>query len=387
MAFLKLTGSQQLDFQINRILTYGEEACNAEEVRQLAGSIIDLPSWFSAWSSLGQKAEQESRFLHAAYYYRLAEFFLSDKDKSKEEMYKLSLGNFTKIISEDKSVKTAFVPYANSELKTLIFSAPCSRGDLVLFGGYDSFIEEFYLAVKEIAALGYTVYLFEGPGQGSALKKGLHFEPHWEKPVKAVLDYFNLDRVTVIGISWGGYLALRAAAFEKRIQKVVAYDILYDGFDCMTNPFPVGIRQLMRLLFFFKQKHLINALFALFMKKKLIIEWAVSHGMYITGTTSPYDFYTNLKAHTIKGIEDKINCVVLLLAGEKDHYIPLRHYRLLMKKLKYTRSLHGRVFTTSEGGEQHCQVGNHRLAIDYIYRWLENEINHNEIAALSKPCL
>ncbi|MCR4422596.1 MAG: alpha/beta hydrolase [Exilispira sp.] len=376
MAFHRLTNILQFDFQINRILTYGTKACDHGEVIEASRRIHDLNSWFQVWYSLGEKAEKENRFLHAAYYYRLSEFFLHDKDPFKEKTYKLSVGNFNKIISEDPNVQTVFVPYKNSEMKTMIFSSTAEeKGKLVVFGGYDSFIEEFYLAIKEIAETGYTVYLFEGPGQGLTLKKGIPFEHQWEKPLGTILDYFNLDNVTIIGISWGGYLALRATAFEKRVKRVVAYDILYDGFDCMTNPFPIGIRQIFRLLFLLKQKTIINFLLTRFMKKKIIIDWAISHGMYITNTKSPYDFYMDLKKHTLRGITGKITCDVLLLAGEKDHYIPLKHYYILMKKLKKAHSLHGKIFTEEEGGEQHCQVGNHQLAIKYIYQWLNDEMH------------
>lgn len=37
-----------------------------------------------------------------------------------------------------------------------------------------------------------------------------------------------LPDVTLIGISLGGYLATRAAAFEPRISKLVMYDLIYD---------------------------------------------------------------------------------------------------------------------------------------------------------------
>ncbi len=57
----------------------------------------------------------------------------------------------------------------------------------------------------------------------------------WEKPVNTVLDYFKLNEVTLIGISLGGYLALRAAAYEKRIKKVIAYDVIYNFFDCVMS--------------------------------------------------------------------------------------------------------------------------------------------------------
>ena len=58
--------------------------------------------------------------------------------------------------------------------------------------------------------LGYEVIMFEGPGQGATLKKyNLPLTHEWEKPAKAILDYFNLEDVTLIGISMGGWLCLR----------------------------------------------------------------------------------------------------------------------------------------------------------------------------------
>jgi len=52
---------------------------------------------------------------------------------------------------------------------------------------------------------GYDTILFEGPGQGAALELAhLTMTPEWEKPVKAVLDYFRLDAVTLMGFSLGG---------------------------------------------------------------------------------------------------------------------------------------------------------------------------------------
>ncbi|BBE29865.1 alpha/beta hydrolase [Tepiditoga spiralis] len=372
MAFKNFTNIKQFDFQINRILTYGEKACNEKEVYEAAKEIKDMKSWFKVWNKLGKIAEHEKRYLHAAFYYRLAEFFLIEKDVNKEKMYNLSIHNFNKVIDNDKNVKKFFVPYKNSQMKTLVFNSKIEKGKIIAFGGYDSFIEEFYLSIKEISEKGYTVYLFEGPGQGLTLKNGIYFEYNWENSLSAVLNYFNLNDVFVIGISWGGYFSLRAAAFEKRIKKVIAYDILYDGFDCMIHPFPKIFRYLIKFLFFTKQKNILNFILNKAMKKELILNWAIAHGMYITGTNSPYDFYKNLKKHTLKNISKKIKCDVLLLAGEEDHYIPLNHYHILMKKLKYAKNLTGKIFTKAEGGEQHCQVGNHEIAIDYMIDWLES---------------
>jgi pimeloyl-ACP methyl ester carboxylesterase len=257
MSYIKLHPIKQFDFQINRILTYGPDACDINEIKSCVVDIKDLSSWYVTWKGLGDKAEAESQYLHAAYYYRLAEFFLTPSPE-KEDMYNKSITDYYKIIDKDKDVFKYNVPYQGTYMKTLLFKNPKPKGNIVVFGGYDSFIEEFYLAIKELKCFNYNIYLFEGPGQGKSLRNGLFFEPYWEKPLSAILDYFNLTDVTVIGISWGGYLALRSAAFERRISNAIAYDVLYDGFDCMTHPFPYPLRLLLYFLFAIRAKSFIN---------------------------------------------------------------------------------------------------------------------------------
>ena len=81
---------------------------------------------------------------------------------------------------------------------------------------------------------GYSVLMYEGPGQGEPLRKyGMTFTPEWEKPNAAVLDEFlrshdKPPKIVLFGMSMGGYLAPRAAAFEDRIDGVVAYDVRFD---------------------------------------------------------------------------------------------------------------------------------------------------------------
>jgi len=84
---------------------------------------------------------------------------------------------------------------------------------VLIHGGYDSFIEEFYIVSEWLAKSGYNVILFEGEGQGGTLRQGMKFNEKWENSVGAVLAYFKLDKAALIGISWGGYFALRAVAY------------------------------------------------------------------------------------------------------------------------------------------------------------------------------
>ncbi len=81
--------------------------------------------------------------------------------------------------------------------------------------------------------------------------------------------------------------------------------------------------------------------------------------------------FSYLFQHTLKNLLGKIEQNVLLLAGEKEHYIPGWHFDYLRDNL-IAATVTSRLFTDEEGGEQHCRVGNYELALEYILSWLEN---------------
>ncbi|NNU78458.1 alpha/beta hydrolase family protein [Clostridium estertheticum] len=375
MSYKLVNHIPQFNFQINRILTYGEIACDEKEVIEASSKIKTLKEWNKSWRLIAEKAVSENRFFHAAYYYRMAEFFLKETDAHKDLIYNLCILNFYKAFDECKlPYKRYDVPFEQGILNCIKITAKEEKGVVLICGGYDSFIEEFVLTVSKLEELGYTVILFEGPGQGKSLKQQLYFIYDWERPTSTVIDYFHIYKCAMIGISWGGYLALRSAAFEKRITAVVAYDVMYNGFEVMTNIFPSFIKKVVRWLYHNDRKSMLNLLIKLLRRKSIMADWALSQGMYITGTHDSYNFYKELSKHTLKNICNKIDQDVLLLAGEKDHYIPVEQYDQLRVQIHNDRSLTCRLFTNAEGGEQHCQIGNHMLAINEIIKWLDQVI-------------
>ena len=80
MAFKQLLPLQNLNFQMNRVLTHGAEACREEELLEIAPKLrqFDPKAWFAQWNMLAQRAEGEERLMHAAYYHRMSEFFLPE---------------------------------------------------------------------------------------------------------------------------------------------------------------------------------------------------------------------------------------------------------------------------------------------------------------------
>lgn len=372
MSYEIINSIPQFNFQINRILTYGNLACCREEVISHVAQVKTFEEWHTAWQKIAAKSEQERHYLHAAYYYRMAEFFLKSDMPEKNIAYKKCVENFYKAFDFELHLKYEKhrVPFMGKTLHCLKFSPPNAIGTVLVCGGYDSFIEEFVLQVSEFVKQRYEIILFEGPGQGKSLQENLYFSYDFEKAASAVLDYFGIRRCAMVGISWGGYFALRSAAYDKRITAAAAYDVMDNGLEVMTNIFPEPIRSAIRLSHKYHWQGVLNKLVIIIRKKSILADWAISQGLHITGTKTPYEFFQSISFHNLALTAELLTQDILLLAGAEDHYIPRNQFYRLKSSIHNAKSLTCRLFTKAEGGEQHCQIGNHQLAINAISDWL-----------------
>jgi len=118
---------------------------------------------------------------------------------------------------------------------------------IIMHNGFDGPAEEMhFFGAAAAAERGYNVVTFDGPGQPAARRHdGLPSRPDWENVVTPVVDWVmtrpGVDqfRVALLGVSIGGYLAARAAAFEHRLAACVAVDGIYDLGAITTSGFPV----------------------------------------------------------------------------------------------------------------------------------------------------
>jgi len=373
MAFEQLLPLHNMNFQMNRVLTHGAEACRKEELLEIAPKLqqFDPKAWFEQWNMLAQRAEGEGRLMHAAYYHRMSEFFLPEGVPEKANAYE----DFSRCFyaaTKDKNLEVFKIPYEGSTLPAIRLPAKEEKGVVVLHGGFDSFIEELYLYLRAFPAAGYTVIMFEGPGQGRPLHAGLKMTHAWEKPVAAVLDFFELEDVTLIGVSLGGYLALRAAAYEPRVRRVVAWNVIWDALRGYNRDKPEAFFAAIQS----GAKDAINATAAAARRQDDAVDWMITHGMYITGTETPFDHLLEFTKYQTKDLSPLIEQDVLLLAGENDHFVPVEFLELQRAALTAARSVRTRLFTAEEGGDQHCQVGRIDLATGEILDWLDGF--HNE---------
>jgi hypothetical protein len=192
VGYYQLHPDTSLNFQMNRFYNWVNDASMLEEMRAVSPSIHSYADYTREFMTLAEQALAFGQKLKAAYYLRAAEFFLwpSDPDKLPTRERYLSLIREHYGLSKSDLIS---IPYENGLLPAYRFTPAHAKGTLVLFGGYDGYIEELIAMCLAFRAAGYEVIAFDGPGQGSALEDShLPMTHEWEKPVKAVLDFFSL---------------------------------------------------------------------------------------------------------------------------------------------------------------------------------------------------
>lgn len=348
------------------------------EMKSFAPSIKTYDDWKSQFLTQAEEANSNGETLKAAYYYRGADFIMLPTDPQKQPTRELFL-QLTRSAYGLNNLEFA-VPYTqgsqSGNLPGYRLTPANPKGTLVIFGGYDSYIEELVPQAFVFRDAGYDVILFEGPGQGGALEDyGLTMTPDWEKPVGAILDHFGLDSVSLMGISLGGYLVIRAAAFEPRVQRAIADDVIYNFSDCIWSALPAIDADVLHLLDMENSVNPLdgmafNALVERAMQGSLYENWAIHQGLHVFGLSSPLELFQNAEKYTSAEISGRLNQQVLLLAGSKDLDVPVQMFYNQIQALPNVSSLTARLFTEAEQAQNHCQVGNIGLQLNYIIDWL-----------------
>ena len=357
-----------VNFQCNRWVQWiGPSAI--PEVAELAARCGSYPEWIDGFLGLADAARRADRPLAAAYYDRAAEFFMRADDPRRGDVR----DRFVRAMRALYDVAPDYVPYHGGALSAYDLCPRQQTGStIVVFGGFDSYVEEFLPMLAAIVDSGHRVIAFDGPGQGGALEEhSLPMTPEWERPTAAVLDHYNLNDVAAVGISLGGGLVIRAAAFDQRISRVVSMDILDDEFEATARQLGRGSTVVLRVLLAARARGLVNALARRAAAHKPIAEWGLGQGMHITGTATAYDFLRSTTKISTRRISHLVTADVLLLAGADDHYVPLAQLRRQAANLVRARSITTRTFTAVEQASNHCQVGNIGAVVRIIQGWLE----------------
>mgnify|MGYP001194013276 CR=1 FL=1 len=369
----QLNRNQSVNFQMNRFFNWSNDKVLLKQMQSLDNSKQTYTSLINNFTNLGNEALSEGSNLRASMYYRAAEFYLPESDSRKKKLRDkfVELSNSFYNINKNQHF---LIPYKDGTLSAYELKNANPVGTILFINGFDGYIEELTRMMLVYRDAGYNVIYFDGPGQGYALETSkMTMTSDWDKPVKAILDYFNVNDVTAIGMSLGGNLVLHAAALEKRIKRVVCFDILPSLFNCVIRQLPDSIKKAISIdLEKNTNTTLINDELNKLMGKSLMVQWAIQQGMHVLGARTPYEFIKKSKAYDTDSISKLIDQDILLLAGKDDHYVANDQLALQMGTLTNAHSITARIFTDKESASNHCQLGNIGLAISTILDWLRS---------------
>ncbi|MGH8622533.1 MAG: alpha/beta hydrolase [Burkholderiales bacterium] len=205
--------------------------------------------WCAAWSAraavheaLGEEALKEGfklsageHYTRAALCYHFGKFlFVNDLEQMKRAHRKAVDCRNQALPLIDPPGERVAIPYEGKQLYGILRKphGAAKPPVVVMCAGLDSTKEEMDDYEKRFLRRGVATLAFDGPGQGEA-EYDFAICPEFEKPAKAVIDFVetrkDLDagRVGIWGVSFGGYYAPRAAAFDKRIKACVALSGAY----------------------------------------------------------------------------------------------------------------------------------------------------------------
>lgn len=358
-----------INYQLNRAHALGY--ADPDRLRAGAGEIDSLEDCVPVFEAMSRRAADEGKLRQATSYLRIAEFFTPQLSPDKVHRYRRYRNLFDDAFAESDVVRHR-VPYAGATIPAYKMTSLLdrARGTVLFHGGFDSVIEEFFAIWERFASAGFDVIAFEGPGQGGARALGgLTFDHDWEKPVSAVLDHFAIDRGALVGLSMGGYWAIRAAGREPRIERVVSWPPVYDWMERL----PGFVRPLTRGLV--RWRRFMNWNIRVRMRLAPVLRHAVSQAVYLVDGDEPMDavdWFLGMNADHLGS--DRVTQDVLLLAGENDAFQPPVLARKQAEALVSARSVRLRMFTADEHADSHCQMGNLDLACRVITDWLTDEV-------------
>lgn len=361
-----------INFQLNRLYTWSGDAALLAQLREASPGIGGYADLIRILGRLGEEALDEGEILRAALCLRGAEFFMTGEDPRKQDYRRRFIALSNRYYGVD-AAQHHLIPYESGFLSAYRFTPARPRATLLIIGGFDGYVEELTRMALVFRDAGYDVIAFDGPGQGTALEdSGLVMTPDWERPTSAVLDHFGVSDAVAVGMSLGGFLALRAAAYEKRLSAVVCFDVMEDFFACLLRFLPGARRRaLAHLLTHGGARRPIARLVERQCDRSLMVRWGLAQGERVTGARDPYDFLRTALYYRTAPFSALVDQDVLLLAGRDDHYVPVDQLPRQLSTLTAARSVTARLFTAQESASNHCQLGNVGLALTTILRWLD----------------
>lgn len=378
--------NEGLDGQLQRSVGKCDAGmANVGECLYIASQITpgDRDSWYAAWSGfadgLVEQADRElaagctvsaaSHYVRAAEYYRQAFIWHRDDLDGKElttaygasvNAFLAALPHLTRpgVVLEGETPGYFFVPAGEGPFPTILH-----------IPGYDGTAEEMYAFAYPALDRGWAFAGLDGPGTGKVLyERRQPMRPDWENVVPGMVDLLlaqpqvDPNRVVLVGRSWGGLLAPRAAGSEPRLAAMVADPGQYDMSEALAKRFG----DLWNLVDDPTDDAQFDALLQIPAQEAFFGPRMATHGV-----TTPRAYLSDMRRYNCIEQAPKVTCPSLVTDNETD-VVSTGQGRELFDALTSPKTF--RRFLQKEGAEGHCEGMASIVFWTATFNWLEQTL-------------
>jgi pimeloyl-ACP methyl ester carboxylesterase len=249
---------------------------------------------------------------------------------------------------------------------------PAERGRkspvlIMVSGGEGITVDLYFWAGAYALANGYSILLYEGPGNISTMyTSGLVHEADSSRPIGAALDWLcerndvDTERIALMGISFGGYLASRAAAVDPRIKALIPDSPVLDFFEILLKVYPKWIFSLPEWFFRFFLTRIAGYY------DRAGFDLLLWEG----GASGIRELFEELKEYRMGGLESKIACPVFGMTGDGEGETFTGQAREFIERVA-SREKRLRIYTKADGAGAHCQMDNQLIMNQELVAWLD----------------
>lgn len=335
----------------------------------------------------GHRVTARDCYLRAAMYLDQAEFFVlasSTPTRAQEaRVYREMEGSFAAAAARFRpAFQRVEIPYQRGRpLPGWLLTPPgppIRRPTIILTNGSDGQnVDLFIYGGAAALERGWNALIFEGPGQGSMLfLHNLPFRPDWEKVITPIVNWLrrrpDVDRrrISLAGVSFGGYLAPRAAAFEHRLAAVVADPGVTDAFVSWSGSLPSNMLGWL--------KHHQRAQFDHYWREALPFlsgeeKFQIAKRAEIYGNRSFYDQMQLARKFVLNpAITGRVKAPAIITAPQGENFFPGQS-RILNRWIR-SRPHALAPFYATEGAQFHCEPMAPTVRNDTVFDWLESNL-------------
>ncbi|HEY7418721.1 MAG TPA: alpha/beta fold hydrolase [Ktedonobacteraceae bacterium] len=281
------------------------------DFQRVTESIERWDDWCQKWSEcgamharMGEQAEAEANYESVAYHYfhavisyHFGKYLFVHKQQEFRAAHEQVVQLYQKALPFfDFPGERVAIPYEEGTAMYGILRKPwhTSRPPIViLVPGLDSVKEELHNYGDDFLRRGMAVLAIDGPGQGE-MEFEYPMRYDYEVPIAHAIDYLeqrpdvDASRVGMMGVSFGGYYAVRAAAFEHRLKAAIGNCGPYNPAANYNN-------------------------------RPQITRAAMVHRLKAANEEETVE---KLRRFNLQGVAEKVACPLLVIAGCHDRLVP-----------------------------------------------------------------